>query len=73
MDPITIATLAQAGLSILSTLIQEEPALAADFKAIFSGTSVQPADIEALIASLQQETYGKFVPASQLPSSETAS
>lgn len=71
MEGPAIAAIAEGALTIIAQLINEEPALAADFQAIFSGNQLTPANIQALITNLQAETYGQFVPTSALPPSET--
>lgn len=65
MDPLTIS----AGITILEAIIKNEPAIAADIQALFSKGVPTAADFDALRASVAQQTYGSFVPASALPPS----
>lgn len=65
MTPATIALI----LQLVEAAIQEEPAIAADLKNLFSGTAPTPEQWAALRASVAAETYGQFVPASALPPS----
>jgi hypothetical protein len=60
-----------AGITILQQIIQAEPGIAADIKALFAGGVPTDASWAALQASIQSETYGEFVPASDLPASKT--
>lgn len=67
MSPAIIAAI----MSAVEALIQEEPAIATDLKALFSGSVPTAADWAALRANIAAESYGSFVPGSSLPPSET--
>lgn len=69
MNPATIALIVQ----LIELAIQEEPALASDLQKIFASGTPTAADFAALRASINAETYGQFVPASQLPPAVTGS
>lgn len=63
MDPLTIGAI----LTLIEQAIAAEPAIAADFKALFASGNPTPADFAALRATVAAESYGSFVPASALP------
>lgn len=69
MDPVTIGLI----LQLVEAAIANEPAIAADLTALFSKGVPTPAQWAALRALVAAETYGQFVPASDLPASETGS
>ena len=58
-------------VSLIEQLIIEEPAIAADLQKLFASGNPTPADFAALRAAVAAESYGSFVPNSQLPPAET--
>ncbi len=67
MNPATLALI----VGLVEQAITETPALIGDLQNLFASGAPTPADFAALKASIQAETYGQFVPASQLPAGET--
>jgi hypothetical protein len=63
MDAATIALI----LQLVEAAIANEPAIAADLQSLFSKGVPTPEQWAALRASVAAETYGQFVPASDLP------
>lgn len=63
MNPAAIAAI----ISLVETIIQEEPAIAADLQKLFAKGVPTPDDFASLRALVEAETYGEFVPASDLP------
>ncbi len=64
-----------AGISAIITLlelaIREEPAIAADLQKLFANGTPDAAAFASFRANVEAETYGEFVPNSDLPPSET--
>jgi hypothetical protein len=69
MTPAEISLIVQ----LLELIIQDEPMLAADLQKLFASGTPTAADFAALRASISAETYGQFVPASDLPPGQTGS
>jgi hypothetical protein len=72
MTPALIAAI----IALIQEAIAQEPQIAAELSAIFSGPQPTPADWQALRAKVLGQSYASFVPASSLPaaspSAETA-
>jgi hypothetical protein len=58
-------------VSLVEQAMAEAPAFSADLQSLFANGTPTAADFAALRAKIAGETYGQFVPASQLPKSET--
>lgn len=56
----------QIAFFVIQQAIAEEPAIAADLQKLFSGGIPTADDWAALRAGIAAETYGQFVPGSQL-------
>lgn len=54
-------------IGLVEEVIREEPAIAADIQKLFAGGNPTPEDFAAFRASVAAETYGQFVPDSDLP------
>lgn len=67
MNPTTIALI----VGLVEEAITEAPALVTDFQNLFASGTPTAADFAALRASISAESYGQFVPQSDLPKSET--
>lgn len=66
MDAATIALI----LQLVEAAIANEPAIAADLQALFASGAPTTAQWAALRASVAAETYGTFVPSSDLTPSQ---